>query len=381
MKLSKSFIVKVSSSLKLTVICLLLLAIITIWGTIYQADHGLYQAQSKFFHSWFFLIFGFIPFPGTVLIMTVLFINLVSSLIFRIRIKFSNLGNLLIHSGILIFLVGGFFTFYFAEESILSLKESEESNLASAYHNWELAMWKEGSAKRQVHAIMADNLKKNDSFFLERLNLGIIIEKYYTNCNAYLKPKSQSKSLFINASNIHSLENKPKEKNPSANSPGIVFYSNENPDNKILLFGGEFTPTTISLNNQMFSFSLRKKRHPLPFSLRLIDFRMENHPGTEIPKSYESQVELKTNTLLREALISMNHPLRFKEYTVYQSSYLIDQNGTEHTVLALVKNTGRLFPYISSFIVLIGMFIHFLMMLSRKKNTTISKGSQSEKIE
>lgn len=42
------------ASMKLTVVCLLLLTTLVVWGTLYQADHGLYQAQQKFFHSWFF---------------------------------------------------------------------------------------------------------------------------------------------------------------------------------------------------------------------------------------------------------------------------------------------------------------------------------------
>ena len=106
-------ILKAAASLKLTVVCLLLLIVLVVWGTVYQADHGLYQAQQKFFHSWFFLVFGFIPFPGTVLVMFVLFFNLVNSLFFRLRFHWSNIGNIITHLGIIVLLVGGFFTFYF----------------------------------------------------------------------------------------------------------------------------------------------------------------------------------------------------------------------------------------------------------------------------
>ncbi len=94
-KLKRSAVIKVSSSLKLTVICLILLVILTVWGTLYQAQHGLFAAKQMFFSSWFFLALGFIPFPGTVLVMTVLFFNLLSSLIFRIGFRWSNSGNLL----------------------------------------------------------------------------------------------------------------------------------------------------------------------------------------------------------------------------------------------------------------------------------------------
>ena len=60
----------------------------------------------------------------------------------------------------------------------------------------------------------------------------------------------------------------------------------------------------------------------------------------------------------------MNEPLRHKGYTFFQASF-IDDSEVETTVLATVKNYGRLFPYISSIIMSIGLLIHLLVMMPK----------------
>src|SRR3954471_3808651 len=82
------------ASLRISVVCLALLLILTAWGTIYQAGNGLYAAQERFFHSWYFLIADWIPFPGSQLVISVLFLNLLASMIFRVKYSFGNLGNI-----------------------------------------------------------------------------------------------------------------------------------------------------------------------------------------------------------------------------------------------------------------------------------------------
>jgi hypothetical protein len=57
----------------------------------------------------------------------------------------------------------------------------------------------------------------------------------------------------------------------------------------------------------------------------------------------------------------MNKPFRYKDYTFFQSSYGIDSDGQEFSSFAVVKNAGRLVPYIASFLTTLGLIIHFIM--------------------
>ena len=77
-------LIRIFTSLRLTVVCLALALVVVFWGTLAQVDLGLYKAQNEFFRS--FLIYwgpkgaGWkIPvFPGGYLIGGVLLINLVA---------------------------------------------------------------------------------------------------------------------------------------------------------------------------------------------------------------------------------------------------------------------------------------------------------------
>ena len=85
------------------------------------------------------------------------------------------------------------------------------------------------------------------------------------------------------------------------------------------------------------------------------------HPGTDMAKSYSSDVILIDGDISRPVLIQMNEPLRYMDYTFYQSSFNEGPN-VDTTILAVVKNYGRLFPYISSIIMCIGILFHMLAM-------------------
>ncbi|MGD2089744.1 MAG: cytochrome c biogenesis protein CcsA [Candidatus Aminicenantes bacterium] len=367
-------ILKSLASLKLTVVCLVVLAVLVVWGTVYQAEHGLYQAQQKFFYSWFFFIFGFIPFPGTVLVMFVLFFNLVFSLFSRIGFRLSKIGNVITHLGIIILLVGGFFTFYFSEESSLMLKEGESSNLSSSRHSWELAIWQDGAGERQVYAVDADGFDPGETLWFEDLHLELVIKEYYENCSAFFGQASTvgSSEPVINSSGIQLLKEKPPALEIAENICGVVFAVNPSAGNQqtLLLYGQDQAPTSITIAGRRFSFSLRKKKMMLPLNITLKDFKMKMYPNSNIPKSYESHVTIKAEgSVDRDVVISMNKPLRFKDWTFFQSSYYIAPEGSEYTILAVVKNAGRLLPYYSSVTIFLGLVIHFLVMLFKRRKT------------
>ncbi|MEN8153362.1 MAG: cytochrome c biogenesis protein ResB [Acidobacteriota bacterium] len=369
--LKKNNLIKFSYSLKLTAVCLLLLSILTVWGTIYQADNGLYAAKLKFFTSWFFLIFGFIPFPGAALVMTILFLNLVSSLLFRINFALKNIGNILTHLGIIILLLGGFFTFFFSQETVLTLKEGGSSSWSNSYNNWELSVWKDINGERIFSDVDLRYISPGKEINLDQIGINVKIENYYENALAFRNNRNNKREI-INASGIYSIEKKKNELEPAGNIPGLLFKESKTGKN-IVLYGGESNPTSLNSGGSVYNFFLRKRRSRLPLHLRLIDFRIEHYPGSSIVKSYESQVEIEHEGLKREVLISMNRPLRYKDFTFFQSSYQIAQNGTEYSVLAVVKNSGRLLPYISSIIIFLGMLIHFIIMLFRKKKEKTEK--------
>src|ERR1017187_11032885 len=116
------------SSLKLTVVCLMLGCVIVFWGTIAQVQLGLFKAQNEFFRS-FFVYWtptgsGFhIPiFPGGYLLGTVLLINLLCAHVRYYQPGKRKIGIALIHLGVVLLLVGQMFTDFLSQESALHLR-------------------------------------------------------------------------------------------------------------------------------------------------------------------------------------------------------------------------------------------------------------------
>ena len=147
--------------------------------------------------------------------------------------------------------------------------------------------------------------------------------------------------------------------------PGLIYQINNtgtSTDGMYGIFLGQSIPQTLSINNQNYLIILRRKRSYLPFSIELLDFKKVLYPGTEIAKSYSSEINLLEHGVARRILIQMNEPLRHKGYTFFQSSFIEGLEG-ETTVLAAVKNYGRLFPYISSIIMCIGLLFHLSLKL------------------
>src|SRR3989338_6575806 len=129
------------SSIKITVVCIFLLFVLVLWGTIAQVSNGLYQSQERFFFSWYFLALGFIPFPGARLVLWVMFINLACVSITRFVYKLSHLGIVVIHIGLLTYFVSAFVIFHGMKESQLTLLEGEESNVSDEQHNRGHSFW------------------------------------------------------------------------------------------------------------------------------------------------------------------------------------------------------------------------------------------------
>jgi hypothetical protein len=364
-------ILKALSSVRITVVCLFLLFVLTFWGTVAQVQQGLYAAQERFFNSFFFLAAGYIPFPGAQLVLWVLFINLLCTTIIRFSKyrKWSYAGVLIIHFGLLLYFTAAFIIFHVAKESNIHLMEGEATNVSQSYSEWELAYWKEKGNTHEVTAFDSKFFSPGFHIPFSDTNFSIAVKQFYTNTVAFTNSERKS-SKIINISGISMLEPKPLIKEREKNIAGGIFdLKIKGKSYTLILFGAETHPTPVPIAGKVYYFSLRHKRTPLPFTIHLDQFKAEFHPGTSVAKSYESYVTVKTGSSERQVRIFMNNPLRYKDYTVYQASYDIDQAGRQYSTLAVVKNFAKMLPYVACFVVFFGLALHFLLQafLSRPK--------------
>ena len=344
------------SSLRISVVCLALLFILTAWGTVYQSGHGLYAAQTRFFHSWYFLIGGVVPFPGAQTVIFALFVNILASMIFRVKYSLANLGNVITHAGILFLLVGSFVTYHYAQESYLPLAEKEVSNVSLDRRQWELAVWQEPSqgVERKVTAVAVGPDQSGRDLDFSELGIQVKMANYYRNC----VPEE-------GAQGITKLTPRSPSQDPEDNIAGAMLRVKTagGSEREVLLYGGQDEPVKVESGKGVLQVALRQQRLPLPMTIKLLDVRKIEYPGTGIAKSYESDVEVESDGVTFKTRIYMNHPLHYKGYIFYQSSYAANAQGRETSVFAVVENRGRLVPYISGGLVFAGMVLHFLMML------------------
>jgi ABC-type transport system involved in cytochrome c biogenesis permease subunit len=117
-------------------------------------------------------------------------------------------------------------------------------------------------------------------------------------------------------------------------------------------------PQQVEVGGKKYEVALRFKRTYKPYTVSLKKFTHDVYPGTTKPKDFRSDVRLvdPTRGEEREVEIYMNHPLRYRGETFYQSSFLENDAGT---VLQVVRNPGWLLPYFSCVLVSLGMLVHF----------------------
>jgi len=364
-RLARTPLIRFATSLKIPVICLGLLIVIVFWGTLYQKDFGLYEAQQRFFYSWVILIFGVIPFPGSRLVLWCFFVALSLTMIFKLQYTRRTIGIVIVHFGVLTFFVTAFVSFHFSQHSSLLLAEGMSSTVSSDYNDWELSAWTVGESdathtERDVLAVDGDKLAGGGSFQLPEFGLTVDVLEYFEHCRPLASGSNPHKAQ--NKGGIASLQALPRQTNPQENLPGGYFRvtGTDGHQHTYLLHAADLRPAMMVHREDPVHLALRRKRYALPFPVRLIDFERRVHPGTQVPSSFSSRVEVGEGAASRSVLIYMNEPLRHKAFTFFQASFTPDEKGS---VFAVVENPGRILPYVASTVTIAGLMVHFLMML------------------
>jgi len=360
-------------SLKTTVVCLFLLLMLVFFGTLYQVEFGLHAAQERYFYSYGLLLGGFIPSPGGALVLWILFLNLFASMMLHFQYGLRTIGLVLIHFGILLMLAGGWMTHLFGEESFLLLQEGEASNVSSGYKDWEISFWVNGESPsvRDVIAFDAEGLTQGDVLDLNELGLSLEVVDYHLNAKAFRDSSGTVETAYINHHQINVLQPQPRQKEPESHMPGVILKGRvaDGAEVDVLLFGGDRLPAVIPTGEgKEVQAQLRRRRYPLPMLVELVDFEKEFHPESSIPAAFSSRIKVYLEDLEREALIEMNEPFRYQGYTFYQASYVNTKPGDpEISRFAVTRNYGRLIPYVSTGVTVVGLIAHFLIVLTPRR--------------
>jgi hypothetical protein len=365
--------VKPLTSLKLTVFCLGCAMILVFLGTLDQVNIGVYEAENRYFKS-FFLYFTppgttlKLPwFPSGYLVGGLLLVNLIAAHLARFKFTWKKAGIMVLHSGVILLLLGQLFTGLFQVESQMRLDQGETKNYSLSYYHDELALIDtSGSDSDQVISIPDSQLYKGHKIVLPVDSLEVGIDEYFIN-SALLRPdqlpSSNNPHLQIGPMAVSvQTERTYKENERNMPTAAVSVWQSGIHVGSWNLAAGFPRPARFRVGEKSYQIVLRPKRFYKPFAIQLVQFSHDRYAGTDIPKNFSSRVRLVDSSRHedRETLIYMNHPLRYQGLTFYQSGF---ENNDKTTILQVVQNPSWLVPYVSCALIAFGMLLQFGMHL------------------
>ena len=300
-------------------------------------------------------------------------------------------GNMLLHMGVALLMLGQFIFGDRQLEQRLSLVEGQSSNALVNLDKVELSFIKSGEEEDTVTAVPGSRLmvahRDETKISDPELPVDIKVLAFYensgmaktdqdnlatkgigTDVQAVEKRKSGGVDSEINIASAY-VDLIDKE---SGDSLGVHLVSQRISDLQLLLPGetAEDRFDTVKLGESEYKLGLRYHREVKPYWVQLEDVRRTNYSGTQTPRDYSSFIRIvnpDTGEDRRER-VWMNNPLRYQGETFFQSSYTALPDGKELTGLQVVQNSGWLIPYVACSITALGMLLHFLMTLDRFLN-------------
>ena len=406
-------LIKIFTSLRLTVILLAFAIVLVFIGTLAQVDEGLYNAQARYFRQW--IIFGLdlfghkIPLvlPGGYLIGTLLLLNLLAAHIYRFQLSAKKIGIQITHAGVILLLVGQLVTDMLARETQMRFVEGETKAYSESPRNYELVFTTEdGTNGEQVISIPDKLLARGGEIQNPNLPFTVRVKNYWKNSDTpqFRAPMMQNSpplatnGVAVNFDFHPIAETKTMDdKNvPTAEieivspsgSPSDWVVSDWTGDGAMIealqqsyaqqlgadmtqkIIGDLTQPQFIFADGKQFTFGLRPERIYHPFSLTLLKATHTIYPGTDIPKDFRSRVRLQNpqSGENREVEISMNHPLRYAGLTFYQYQMTAGEAAQQaglapSSVLQVVRNPSWLTPYIGCAMVGAGLLTQFMFHL------------------
>jgi hypothetical protein len=376
-------------SLRITVVLLSFSMALIFFATLDQVNLGIYYVQEKYFKSFFalaplpFTSRELLPLPGGYTLGVLLLINLVAAYSPRLKFTMKKAGVLMIHAGLILLILGQFFTGLTQQETSMRLDEGQTGNYSESPRFSELAVTDvTDPANETVTVIPAELLRDGETLAPAGLPFRLRVVQFYRNSAigmknqvpANLPPMPEvNMGLGVNVA-VWETQHTVKENERDMPSAFLDVQSTEGQSlgkwlvsNYIEVLKQQApifaAPQQFQHQGRVYQLEMRPRREYKPFQLTLLDFTHDRYPGTEIPKNFSSRVRLidRGQNEDREVTIYMNNPLRYGGYTFYQHSFA---NNDTTSVLQVVRNPFWLTPYLACLLVTLGMTLQFGMHLT-----------------
>lgn len=366
---------RIFAGYEIALVCLGLLFLLTLFGTLEQKHIGLYQAIEKYFdYQSLFVVPRLengkilpIPMPGAYLVMAVLFINMTLGGIIRARKGWAKIGVLISHFSILFMLVAGAVSSIYKEEGMMFVFEGQQSDYAQSYFDptIEVFAYNEDGTRGEPFVVPTEVLFDLEGGGKVDLEIGdfpfkVRVERFLRSSNL---AKAKPGEGFDGFKLVTAERNTTEELNLAGAE--LTVTDNNGNEKKLLAHGGQPYPVTATIEGKRYGFLMTKKVWPMPYMVELKRSIGEYYPGTNKPSWFQSDVVKVDEDGHRESYeIVMNDPMRHGGFTLFQSQWSPPQRGNKaHSGFAIVKNPSDQWPKYALYASAIGLGIHFVMML------------------
>lgn len=390
------------ASLRLTVTLLTLSMFLVFYGTMAQIESGIWTVVDEYFWSvWVWvpaqlsvkfaqIFFGLspsisvdsswgFPLPGGFTIGWLLLINLIAAHATRFKFTWKRAGITMIHSGLILMILGEFITRQYAVEGSMQIEEGQSSNYVFDQRQAEFAVIDGSGVENDEVTVIPQSLLGTGKIIKDAaLPFDVVVREFLVNSNVTepddwngaqenLATAGDGRRVKASVAPISTgTDVSAKVDFPSAY---VTLTGKKGEEFGTYLISTWLTELsnrpeqTVNVDGKDYRLALRFKRSYKPYSIALKDFKHDVYLGTDTPKNYQSDVKLVDHEIgvERETSIKMNEPLRHRGETFYQASFLPGDRGT---VLQVVRNPGWLLPYVSCILVSAGLLVHFAMHLS-----------------
>lgn len=131
----------------------------------------------------------------------------------------------------------------------------------------------------------------------------------------------------------------------------------------------------VDIGKQQYRVSFTPAVTPLGFSIKLLAPIITYYPGTRQARTYQSRVlvEDAASGSRHEQTISMNAPLHYGGYRLFQSSYQFDPQGEPSaSLLSVARDPGEAIVYVGYVGLILGMLITLIQRLRRSSGEKVT---------
>lgn len=378
------------------IVCMVLLLLLTLFGTFEQIEPGgLYWMLKKYFSTEALFVrpifYGKeVPFilPGGYWVCALFTLNLIIGGVIRMRKGWKQAPILVSHFSMVMLMIGGAVTHHQSRESYMVLYHGDTGDSAFSLTELSIEIAELKDGEKQQPTVIGSKLisgirgRSNDSreIMLPNLPFDVEVSRFHINSKLYPVQGRAPEGADV-VDGYFAAESMPTDAEEKNFASCVLTVKNRESgeSQKLILFKGIQHDITMTVAGKVYAFRLGGEIWPLPFQVRLDDSRGEKHPGTGVAMVYESDVTVldANGEGLKKFKIEMNKPLRYKGYTFYQTSW--DDTGEKTLSAFTVKtNPSDQWPKIAIYASGIALFVHFILKLIGFVNASIARNKNEQ---